>query len=70
MLGFVIDGNILGSVKLIRGHIIQERARVALVDDWATEQSLGSHRYLYHTRHQQQGRKSTVTILHLFLPIS
>ncbi len=70
MLGFVIDGNTDGSIKLVRREIAKTRQKTRRKGRWVAERGFGSRSDLYRTRHQQQGQKSPMTILHLFLTIS
>jgi hypothetical protein len=69
MLGFVIDGNYSGCVRLICGYLNKTRKTNGMKDKWAAEKNLGAYQNLYRTYHRQNAHSSLLTLLHLFLLI-
>ncbi len=71
MLGFVIDGNITGSIDMIQNHLLVRNLDTQMENNsWALEQSFGTYNNVFRTRHRQYRRNSPMTILHLFLNIN
>ena len=70
MIGFIIDGNMVGCIRLIREKILQTHTKIRMDGDWSAETNYTSYQHIYRTRHRQHGHSSLITILHLFLNIS
>jgi hypothetical protein len=70
MLGFVIDGNSSGCIKLITVQLNKRKQTICMEEDWAEEKSFRLHKDIYRTRHRQHGQNCLMTILHLFLSIN
>lgn len=68
MAGFVIDGNVRGSVGKITGYLRQKKKEMQLSRKWQRERGFGRHRHLYSTSHIQEDNGNVIMILHLFLP--
>jgi hypothetical protein len=69
MTGFVVDGEVVGAVKLVSDAVSSKKTTIALVEDWATEDRFGRHEHLYRTRHRQIHHNSPIDLLHLFLAL-
>jgi len=70
MLGFVIDGDHVGSTRLVSDYVGWTRRKTNMEGDWAPDRDCGLHEKLYRTCHRQGGRISRITILNLFLPMN
>lgn len=69
MIGFVVDGKLLESIERIKGFLTIQARRTRLQSEWVQETRFGAHEHLYNTRHDQRGKDSPITVLHLFLPL-
>lgn len=69
MLGFVIDGDMAGSLKLICDCLSTNKSVCDMKGDWSREVGFGPHQNLYCTQHYQRGRNSEMNIFHLLLSI-
>ena len=70
MIGFVVDGDPAGAVKLIAEAIAAAGNAAGICDEWASEKRFGNHNHLYVTRHGQLPASRAVRILHLFLSLN
>ena len=66
MLGFVIDGNVAGSISLVRDAVMNTQASNKMKKHWNFSKAFGNHPNLYTTSHLQHGQQFPITILHLF----
>lgn len=69
IVGFVIDGDGNGYVKLIHDYLTQKCQETCMEEDWAVDTSFGSISDLYGTSHRQYSRSFLFRLLHLFLTI-
>jgi len=69
MVGFVVDGKTSESIERIQGFLAIQTRRTHLKSKWTQETSFGVFNHLYSTGHEQRGKNSPITVLHLFLPL-
>lgn len=69
MIGFVVDGKVTQCIQRVAGFLTISQRRTQIVEDWVKETSFGNHEHLYRTCHHQRGKKSPITVLHLFLNV-
>lgn len=69
MIAFVVDGKPSQSIERICGFLAITGRRTHMKGEWTQETRFGNHEHLYTTCHQQRGKESPITILHLFLTI-
>jgi hypothetical protein len=69
MIGFVIDGKSSQCIQRLTEYLAITRRRTYMKEDWTPETNFGNHENLYRTRHNQRGKASPITVLHLFLDI-
>ena len=69
MIGFVVDGKPTQAIERIREFLAITRRRTRIKGEWMQETNFGKYEHLYSTCHQQRGKESHITILHLFLTI-
>lgn len=70
MLGFVIDGKVVGCINLICGRLNKYKKDISLKEAWVSETGFGEIQNIYRTRHVQCGQNDLITILHLFLIVN
>jgi len=70
MIGFVIDGQTLASVRLIADEIATRSEELGLDAGWRSETGFGRIGQLYRTRHRRSRPKARIDILHLFLTLN
>lgn len=69
MIGFAVDGKPIQCIERICGFLAITQRRTYIKRDWVQETTFGNHQYLYSTCHQQRGKSTPITVLHLFLTI-
>lgn len=70
MLGFVLDGDVDGSWKLICTHLKTLRRDTRMKGRWVVHRAWASLPRLYRTHHYQIGQITPMALLHLFLSFS
>lgn len=69
IIGFVVDGKASQSIERICGFLAVTRRRTRMISEWVQETKFGNYEHLYSTCHQQHGKESPITVLHLFFTI-
>lgn len=69
MIGFVVDGKPSQCIERIRGFLAITRRRTRMKGEWMQKTEFGNYQHLYSTCHQQRGKYSPITVLHLFLTL-
>ncbi|HEY0071829.1 MAG TPA: hypothetical protein VGE04_17860 [Chloroflexia bacterium] len=74
LIGFVIDGDIPSCLNLVHNELFKRRVMNRMEGDWQLETQFGGLINLHSSRHYYYSlgtmKKSLITLLHLFLPVS
>ncbi len=70
MVGFVIDSDTAGAIKLVQSYLSKLAKEVEVIGEWQRAKQPRLKRPLYLTAHKQQYSRSELTIFHLFLPLT
>ncbi len=70
MVGFVIDNDTAGAIKLVQSYVSKLANDVDVTGDWQRAKQPRLKSPLYLTLHKQQRSHSELSIFHLFLPLT